>query len=683
MPETNQQPSPRLALPSAMGTATVLFHFLFCMLLSSVLLSNPLTGGGFYLVARAAVLYGRWLHPLRFHTLNQAQKRTSIILLSVTFVFTMLLLPSIPVPLSSTSLWLIIVTAFYINVRPVMLHHLLSGWVSKGLKPVRVLCYVLLFQLLALILPVLLFFTASEPQQSWSLLAGFLIGVLLETIEVWHARHQDQSAPTLSSEETEQLKGVHAYQTFTRTSLLITAAMQATLLMTYTFIGCTAYELFYCIGLALLCTGVSYMLTGVVINWLPGRDPANVLYLGLALWILGLVLFSMNILSASMVNAYLSLALCTLGLGVCVRVLTGMEDNIRKIITFSLGHEPTQSYYATLRFQVEFASLCGQLLTLVGLALICVFNHNQFPDSLQALAGRFRPLMVVPCLLLVFAALFCGLMFPMNRLHWQKLDRYLEGEENPALKSQLESVIVRRSLRHYGVRILMFFMRPFYYHRIIGKELVPMDEAVNVFVCNHGEVYGPIVTNLYIPFSFRPWVISDMMDNEAIARRTAEGAFTRFRIIPENRRFVLAKRVAPIISWAMRSVDAIPVYFNEPVKLRQTFRESVTAMEAGDNILLFPENSDDTPDHRYVLNGVSHFFTGFTMLGSMYYRKTGKRCHFVPIYANKQNRTLTFGRHTDFDPDNDPNAERDRICEYLRGEMLRIAEGKEGQGTGD
>ena len=47
MPVTSKQFSPRLSLPSAMGTATVLFHFLFCMLLSSVLLSNPLTGGGF------------------------------------------------------------------------------------------------------------------------------------------------------------------------------------------------------------------------------------------------------------------------------------------------------------------------------------------------------------------------------------------------------------------------------------------------------------------------------------------------------------------------------------------------------------------------------------------------------------------------------------------------------------
>ena len=57
IPTNEKRQRTRLALPSAMGTATVLFHFLFCMLLSSVLLSNPLTGGGFYLVARAAVLF--------------------------------------------------------------------------------------------------------------------------------------------------------------------------------------------------------------------------------------------------------------------------------------------------------------------------------------------------------------------------------------------------------------------------------------------------------------------------------------------------------------------------------------------------------------------------------------------------------------------------------------------------
>jgi hypothetical protein len=123
----------------------------------------------------------------------------------------------------------------------------------------------------------------------------------------------------------------------------------------------------------------------------------------------------------------------------------------------------------------------------------------------------------------------------------------------------------------------------------------------------------------------------------------------------------------------MRSVDAIPVYYQEPAKLRRTFRDSIAAMEAGDNILLFPENSDDTPDHHYKLSGVSHFFSGFTMLGPMYYRKTGKRAIFVPIYADKKKRVLTFGVPTEYDPDNDQEAERDRLCEYLRGEMLRFA----------
>ena len=663
-----------LALPSALGIATSLFHFLYCMLISDLLLKNPLIGGGLLLVMQAAVLYGRWLHPLRFHTLSKNQKLVSIILLSVTFLVAMALLSVSPVSLGAPSLWLILLIVFYIGMRPVVLKHLMTGWVNKPVSPVRSLMYLLLSEALALIPPCLLFFTAVSPLESWWVLFGFVIGTVMEGLEIWLTRHQDQSAPTLNSEEMAQLDQVHAYKTFTRTALLISAAMQATLLMTYTFIGVTADEMFYCIGLALLCTGLSFLLTGVVFRMLPGRDPTNVLYFGLVLWIVGLLLFSSNILKTSMVNAYLSLALCTLGLGVSVRVLTGMESNIFKVISFSIGHEPTQSFYATLRFQVEFASLCGQLLALVGLALICVFNKNSFPGTLPALAAGFRPLMVVPCLLLVFAALLCALMFPMTKLHWQKLDRYMGGDDTPALKTQLENVIIRKSLRHYGVRIVMAVMRPFYYHRIRGREIVPVDDAVNVFVCNHGEIYGPVVTNLYIPFSFRPWVISEMMDKEAIAKRTAEGAFTRFRLIPPNARWWLARRVAPFLTWAMRSVEAIPVYFNDPVKLRRTFRESVSAMEAGDNILLFPENSDDTPDHRYVLNGVSHFYTGFAMLGPMYFNKTGKRCHFVPIYANKQKRVLTFGRYTDFDPDNDPAAERDRICETLRNEMLRIAQ---------
>ena len=327
---------------------------------------------------------------------------------------------------------------------------------------------------------------------------------------------------------------------------------------------------------------------------------------------------------------------------------------------------------------MDFASLAGQLIALLGIALFCFFNKDSFPNTLDELAAGIRPLMLVPAMLLAFAALVCALLFPMTKQHMQKLDRYItlenQGNDNPALRAQLEGVIVRRSLKHYGVKLIMLVLRPFLFHRIRGKENVPNDpERSMVFVCNHGEIYGPIVTNLYVPFSFRPWVISEMMDVNAIAERCAEGTFKLWKWMPDRWRLPIAKAVAPFMAWVMRSVDAIPVYYQEPAKLRQTFRESISAMEAGDNILLFPENSDDTPDHHYKLSGVSHFFTGFTMLGPMYYRKTGKRAIFVPIYADKKRRVLTFGVPTEYDPDNDPEAERDRLCEYLRGEMLKSA----------
>ena len=45
----------------------------------------------------------------------------------------------------------------------------------------------------------------------------------------------------------------------------------------------------------------------------------------------------------------------------------------------------------------------------------------------------------------------------------------------------------------------------------------------------------------------------------------------------------------------MNQVEAIPVYRDQPAKLRDTIRQSVSAMEAGDNLLIFPENSGEKP----------------------------------------------------------------------------------------
>ena len=668
---------------SPLDNMSALFNFLFSMLTSSLLLDNPLIGGGLYLLGRTAAMYGQWLHPLHFHQLSKSHQRIALIVLAAVFACALLLSSAMPVRMDSTVFWLIVSIIFLGTLRPMITRHVIERIAASGRKPFSAFIRLMAVQAVMLIPPTALMFLTVLPPDSWVLLAGYLVGTVWETLELWRQRYYRTDPDAADAEDIRSLRGVHAWTTFSRLLFIVTAAVQATLIMAYTFISCTAGEMLLCIAVAVFGTYGSYLLTGLLLRLIRvrKRDPSNILALGILLWIAGLTTFSTNILRQSLVNAYLSLALSTMGIGVCIRVLIHLEHYIRKAVAFSLGHAPGPSFDRFMRFEVDFASLCGQLIALLGIALFCFFNKNAFPNTLVELAAGIRPLMLVPAMLLVFAALVFALLFPMTKQHLQKLDRYIsleqEGSSNPALRAQLEGVIVRRSLKHYGIKLIMLVLRPFLYHRIRGRENVPNDpDRSMVFVCNHGEIYGPIVTNLYVPFSFRPWVISEMMDVNAIAQRCAEGTFTLWTWMPANWRLPIAKAVAPFMAWVMRSVDAIPVYFQEPAKLRKTFRESVSAMEAGDNILLFPENSDDTPDHHYKLSGVSHFFSGFAMLGTMYYKKTGKRALFVPIYADKKHRVLTFGAPTEYNPEADDAAERERICDHLRGEMLKIA-GKE------
>ena len=225
------------------------------------------------------------------------------------------------------------------------------------------------------------------------------------------------------------------------------------------------------------------------------------------------------------------------------------------------------------------------------------------------------------------------------------------------------------------VRVLMRCLYPFFHHKVIGADRLQLDaDTPCVFVCNHGEIYGPIITKLYLPFPFRPWVTYEMLDRQAIVDRTCNGVLSHQKVLPPRFCRWLMKHIgAPLITGLMRSVGGIPVYHDQPRKLMQTFRETTAAMERGENILIFPENAATSADGRYQKEGVSEFFTGFTMVGQLYSGKTGKCPLFVPLYSNKKKRRITFGTPTRYRDDLPANEEKERLCAYLRGEMLRIA----------
>lgn len=152
----------------------------------------------------------------------------------------------------------------------------------------------------------------------------------------------------------------------------------------------------------------------------------------------------------------------------------------------------------------------------------------------------------------------------------------------------------------------------------------------------------------------------------------------RQRWLPECLKMPIAKMLGPISVWAMGCLESIPVFRNKPRNLINTFRMSVEAMQAGDNLLIFPENPNAAGEgHGYERQGLGELFSGFAMLAPIYYNKTGKCCRFIPVFAHQKMRTMTFAPIITYDPDREPNAERDRIVGELQASMRAMYEAEE------
>ena len=125
----------------------------------------------------------------------------------------------------------------------------------------------------------------------------------------------------------------------------------------------------------------------------------------------------------------------------------------------------------------------------------------------------------------------------------------------------------------------------------------------------------------------------------------------------------------------MASIECIPVYRNHPRDLINTFRESAAAMQAGDNLLIFPEDPNDPSlqQNGYVREGVGPFFKGFVNVAQIYHRRTGKCAQFYPLFADKHRHRLTFGEPIRYNPDNPPVDEQERVSTHLWQEMNRLS----------
>lgn len=668
---------------------STLYEYMYTTMLSSALGLIPVFGAAMFMSARVVMTMSRTVFGEGKKYLTRRMRAAFAVLTALMLLCALLLIGLSPVLRRTEGVWLTFAVVLIISVRA-QLGRRFTGRRMRRTVGGRAYWILMAILYLAPLGGMAWILTANmETVGAWQLWAGFAAGEALELYGLWRERDllALEDTPDEIDGETvgriaDELREVNAYGAYQRMHMLVLLALQMTLVMVYTFVGMTTRELMAGMLLSVGLTIVTREICDFLMSRIRRPSASQLLLVGLFLWLYGLVLFYRQLDGApKLMLGYLSLALCMSGLTVSVTSLAELERRMTDVAQFRLK-DHMRGYSQIRAASTEIAILMGQIIALILLTVLCMPSELWTGElDISRLGGAFRPVLIVPALLLLLGAIISTLRFPMNNRHFQKLAQWLtlekEGVDNPALRQQLDSVVVRRHKNRFGVRVIITLLRPLYYHKVYGKEnLAGYEEGTMILICNHGEIYGPVVANLYVPIAFRPWVISEMMERDAIVEHMYQGTMVRQRWIPERLKRPLVNLITPLFMWVFESLEAIPVYRSHPRELMKTFRETINAMQAGDNILVFPENGEGHAPGQtgYVREGVGRLYTGFAMIAPMYYAKTKKSAVFVPIYASKKHRTLTIGQGIVYDPENNATDEKLRIVDRLLESMKAMSE---------
>ncbi|MDO5021804.1 MAG: hypothetical protein Q4E07_00515 [Eubacteriales bacterium] len=661
-----------------MPSLITLYNFIFCILASNALTQRPIFGGALFIAAQVAGLASKYIFDRSRREILGKKERIIIYTLTVIcFLFSIALILFYPKQSALPSAWVLFAIVLATWLRSVTLNRLINSPITYKMSGVQRGIRTAELSTVFLIIVAIVLFSTQNNQTAWYLTGAYFINTLAEAVILSKSRGFYYEKTAVNADAVQKANTINAYKAFIRLLVLSVAALQITQILIFSFIATTADTVFFAFLVAILASFVIVQLVNFFIAQVKESDTNNTLLLGLALWIFSLIVFWQELKDQSQALRYLSLASCSAGILLSMAALSRLEKNMQEVLLFAIDKETLQQIKQTKPIVIAYASMFGQMLALIGLALLSFFEY----DASLSTSSVLQPALILPALVLAIATGLAALRFPLTKNHLKKLHDYMlltkNGETNAPLQKQLENVIVKVSRKRYGLNILSKFVSIFMRVQIVGEEKVPTNDGIsNVFICNHGELYGPMCCYIYMPFPFRPWIADRMMDKSLTLQHIYEGTFMRQKWMPKSWQLPLAKFTAPIVNWAMHSAYGIPVYRDNPKLLIKTFRETAICMQAGDDILIFPENpADESRNNLYLRSGIGEFFTGFTLVAPIYYQKTGKRCRFIPVYADKQRRRLSFGDYVEYNPDNDSRDETERICKELRQRILDLAGG--------
>lgn len=213
-------------------------------------------------------------------------------------------------------------------------------------------------------------------------------------------------------------------------------------------------------------------------------------------------------------------------------------------------------------------------------------------------------------------------------------------------------------------RVIKWLVRFFYPKmEVVGAEKLPEEAAL--IVGNHAQMNGPIACELYFPGRHCTWCAGEMMHLKEVPAYAYRDFWSHK---PKAVRWfykLLSYLIAPLSVCIFNQGTTVPVYHD--ARLITTFRETVKRLQAGENVVIFPERDGD---YNHIL---CQFQDRFIDISRVYYKKTGVELAFVPMYIAPELKKMYIGAPIRFCGEHSIQEERQRICTYLMEEITAMA----------
>ncbi len=200
-----------------------------------------------------------------------------------------------------------------------------------------------------------------------------------------------------------------------------------------------------------------------------------------------------------------------------------------------------------------------------------------------------------------------------------------------------------------------------------AEEKQNAERTARVILCNHARAFAPLAFLRGYKRKFTMWATVNVCEQNRVPNHIMYSFFPNAGDIARLILRPLSYAVSPIFPCVMGMVGVIPTYQNR--KVLQTFEQTVQALIAGYDVVIFPENEAESQYlHINCLNG------GFLRLAEVYYNAVGKPLEYVPCYASKALKTVVVGDVMHFDHSKPIRKQFVPFKEAVMAEIEKLAE---------